>query len=95
MDLLLRIAQKGTIQNHKPQLQWTLSHIRTDVKHTFNGLMREQNIYGNHQASSRDIATRVALMDHVRYLCDEGHSENKVMYVINHNYYYNAVLGET
>ena len=51
---------------------------------TFNGLMREQNIYGNHQASSRDIATRVALMDHVRYLCDEGHSENKVMYVINH-----------
>ena len=56
-------------------------HCPTYRCETFNGLMREQNIYGNHQAPSLDIATRFALMDHVRYLsvCDGGLSENKMM----------------
>ena len=45
----------------------------------FNALMREQNTYANHQAPSRDVATRFAVLDHIRYLCEGGSSETNTM----------------
>ena len=37
---------------------------------SFNSLIRGQNIHGNKQAPSRDIAHRFAVIEHLRFLCN-------------------------
>ena len=40
---------------------------------TFNSFIRAQNIYGNKHAPSRDIAHKFAVIEQIRYICEEGH----------------------
>lgn len=39
---------------------------------SFNGLMRNHNIYANREAPSRDIARSFAVIDHLRFICSGG-----------------------
>ena len=39
---------------------------------SFNSSVRLQNIYGNKQAPSRDIANHFAIVEHLRYICGGG-----------------------
>ena len=39
---------------------------------SFNGLMREYNLHTNRQSSSRDIATRFAVMEQMNFLLYKG-----------------------
>ena len=39
---------------------------------TFNGVMREHNLHGNRQASSRDITTNFAIIEQLLYVCKGG-----------------------
>ena len=39
---------------------------------TFNGVMREHNLHGNRQASSRDITTNFAVIEQLLYVCKGG-----------------------
>ena len=39
---------------------------------SFNGSVRMQNIYGNKQAPSRDIANHFACIEYLRFLCEGG-----------------------
>ena len=46
----------------------------------FNSIVRCQNIYGNWQSPSKDIAKNFATIENLRFLCDGGH-HNNTMYV--------------
>ena len=39
---------------------------------SFNGVIRSYNVNGNKRASSRDIATRFAVVEHLRFICSGG-----------------------
>lgn len=39
---------------------------------SFNSTVRLQNIFGNKQAPSRDIANHFAVVEHLRFICDGG-----------------------
>ena len=43
---------------------------------SFNSIMRARNIYGNKQAPSRDIATNLAMLEYLRYICSGGLYDN-------------------
>ena len=36
---------------------------------SFNSLIRNQNIFGNKQSPSRDIAHKFAIIQHLRWIC--------------------------
>ena len=38
----------------------------------FNSLIRTQNIYGNRQSPSRDIARRFLTLEYLRFICSGG-----------------------
>ena len=40
---------------------------------TFNSFIRAQNIYGNKHAPSRDIAHKFAVIEQIRYICEDGY----------------------
>ena len=42
-----------------------------------NGVMREHNLHGNHQAPSRDIAERFALLEHLNYMSTQSGSPER------------------
>jgi len=39
---------------------------------SFNGILRSYNVHGNRRASSRDIATRFAVVEQLRFICSGG-----------------------
>ena len=41
-----------------------------------NFTVRLQNIYGNKQAPSRDIANHFAVVEHLRYICNGGYYDS-------------------
>ena len=41
-----------------------------------NSTVRLQNIYGNKQAPSRDIANHFAVVEHLRYICNGGYYDS-------------------
>lgn len=45
----------------------------TERYESFNGFMRAQNIYGNRQAPSRDIAKNFAVLEHLKFICSDGY----------------------
>ncbi len=49
-----------------------VDYIMHDVNVSFNSIMREYNIHGNKQAPSCDIATRIAITEHLQFLCHGG-----------------------
>lgn len=40
---------------------------------TFNSYIRAQNIFGNKSAPSHDIAWHFAVIEQLRYICEDGH----------------------
>ena len=53
---------------------------------SFNSSVRLQNIYGNKQAPSRDIANHFAIVEHLRYICGGGlfnSNESCKLYVLD------------
>lgn len=52
---------EGSIMIHNP--------CRCD---SFNGILRSYNEHGNRRASSRDIATRFAVVEQLRFICSGG-----------------------
>ena len=44
---------------------------------SFNSIIRGQNIHSNRLAPSRDIATRLSVIDHFRYLANGGTYDGK------------------
>ena len=48
----------------------------------FNRIIRNYNVHGNRQASSRDIAVKFSTIEHLRYLSDGGLvSGSRYMYI--------------
>ena len=48
--------------------------------------MRLQNIFGNKQAPSRDIANHFAIVEHLRYICGGGKHNGDERLVISDTY---------
>ena len=48
----------------------------------FNSLIRTQNVFGNKQAPSRDIAITFAHIEHLRSLCSGNYGYTVYMYAI-------------
>ena len=46
--------------------------VNVFLKIGFNSSVRLQNIFGNKQAPSRDIAIHFAIVEHLRYICGGG-----------------------
>jgi hypothetical protein len=49
----------------------------TERFESFNSLVRTQNIFGNRQSPSRDIAFRFAVLQNLRYICSGGYFSGK------------------
>jgi hypothetical protein len=48
---------------------------------SFNSNIRMQNIFGNKQAPSRDIAVHFAVIEHLRFVCEGGYYNDKERFV--------------
>uniref|UniRef100_A0A1X7UZ35 Uncharacterized protein n=1 Tax=Amphimedon queenslandica TaxID=400682 RepID=A0A1X7UZ35_AMPQE len=49
----------------------------TERYESYNSLVRAQNIFGNRQSPSRDIATNFAVQQHLTFICSRGYFEGK------------------
>lgn len=48
------------------------SSFCTESPESFNSNVRMQNIFGNKQAPSRDIAVHFSVIEHLRFVCEDG-----------------------